>query len=143
MTNLILEAINSDEINKINIIKKNKAFLRKLINDLQEVYKIYIWNEDCPDKSIFHICQYSINHNSCLIFTAKDDYCKLYCKLKISKNEYENWRWITEKYNCDTYEDYNIIVEVTIQFTEESENLTDIIKDIIKIINHFEIAKRF
>ena len=41
MTNLILEAINSDEVNKINTIKKNKDFLRKLINDLQEVYKIY------------------------------------------------------------------------------------------------------
>ena len=44
MENLVLQALGNSEVEKINKIKKNKEFLRRLIGDLQQVYTFYVSN---------------------------------------------------------------------------------------------------
>ena len=55
MENLVLQAIGNSEVEKINKIKRNKEFLERLINDLQQVYTLYVSNEDNQNSSRYKI----------------------------------------------------------------------------------------
>jgi hypothetical protein len=74
MENLVLQAIGNSEVEKINKIKRNKEFLKRLINDLQQVYTLYVSNRDEQDCTIYYIKKYSNNIDT-IFFTANENDC--------------------------------------------------------------------
>jgi predicted RNA binding protein with dsRBD fold (UPF0201 family) len=153
MENLVLQAIGNSEVEKINKIKKNKEFLRRLIGDLQQVYTLYVSNEDQQESTKYNIKKQS-NYMDTLFFIADENGCRFRTKLlgyrKGARPEW-NLGWIVEKYNtcigepsfmADVPQPHGF-VEVVINFTEVSGNLMDIIKDITRIFDKEKISKRF
>ena len=153
MENLILQAIGNSEVEKINKIKKNKEFLKRLIGDLQQVYTLYVSNEDNQNSTTYRIKKQS-NYIDTLFFTADENGCRLRTKMlgyRVCNNPSWNLGWIVEKY--DTCKgDNNFMaddvqphghVEVLINFTDVSGNLMDIIGDITRILNHDGFSKKF
>jgi hypothetical protein len=49
--NLFLDAIDSDKLNEINAIKRNKAFALRIIKDLNKVFRTYERIEDAYDST--------------------------------------------------------------------------------------------
>ena len=149
MENLVLQAIGNAKVERINKIKKNKEFLRRLINDLQQVYTLYVSNRDDQDSTTYHIKKQS-NYLNTLFFTADENGCRFRTKILGYKT---NLGWITNKY--DTCKGDNAFrgvenannchghVEVVINFTDVSANLMDIIKDITRILDHERVSKKF
>ena len=153
MENLILQAIGNSEVEKINKIKKNKEFLRKLIGDLQQVYTLCVSNED-QQKSTTYRIKKQINYMDTLFFTADENGCRFRTKiLGYRKCAIPEWNlgWITEKYNTCVGDSGFMRndsqphghVDVVINFTDVSANLMDIIKDITRILDHEQVAKKF
>jgi predicted RNA binding protein with dsRBD fold (UPF0201 family) len=153
MENLVLQAIGNSEVEKINKIKKNKEFLRRLIGDLQQVYTLYVSNEDQQESTRYNIKKQS-NYMDTLFFIADENGCRFRTKvLGYRKDARPEWNlgWIVEKY--DTCKgDSNFMreensphgfVEVEIRFTDVSTNLIDIIKDITRIFEHENVSKKF
>lgn len=153
MENLVLQALGNDKVEKINKIKKNKEFLRRLIGDLQQVYTLYVSNVDNPDSTTYRIKKQS-NYIDTIFFTADENGCRFRTKmLGYRKCNTPSWElgWIVEKY--DTCKgDGNFMmdspqphgeVEVLINFTDVSGNLMEIIKDITRILDHEKVSKRF
>jgi hypothetical protein len=153
MENLVLQAIGNTEVEKINKIKKNKEFLRRLINDLSNVYTLYVSNRDEQNSTSYNIKKQS-NYIDTIFFTADENGCRFRTKvLGYRKGARPEWNlgWIIEKY--DTCKgDSNFMLEgtstyghidVLIKFTDVSSNLMDIIKDITKIFDHEHISKKF
>ena len=153
MENLFLQAIGNDKVESINKIKKNKEFLRRLIGDLQQVYTLYVSNEDQQNGTRFSIKKYS-NNRETIFFNANENGITFTTKLLgYRKCSTPSWDlgWIVEKYNtCKG--DNNFMadnsqphgwVEVELKFTDVSANLIDIIKDIARILDHEKVAKRF
>ena len=153
MENLILQAIGNSEVEKINKIKKNKEFLKRLIGDLQQVYTLYVSNEDNQNSTTYRIKKQS-NYIDTLFFTADENGCRFRTKLlgyRVCNTPSWNLGWIVEKY--DTCKgDNNFMgddvqphghVEVLINFTDVSGNLMDIIRDITRILNHDGFSKKF
>jgi hypothetical protein len=153
MENLVLQAIGNSEVEKINKIKKNKEFLRRLIGDLQQVYTFYVSNEDQQESTTYRIKKHS-TYMDTLFFTADKNGCRFRTKvLGYRKGARPEWNlgWIIEKYDTckgepnfmreeDTPHGY---VEVEINFTDVSGNLMEIIKDITRIFDHQKVSKRF
>ena len=153
MENLVLQAIGNSEVEKINKIKRNKEFLRKLIGDLQQVYTLYVSNEDNHNSTTYHIKKQT-KYIDTLFFTADENGCRFRTKmLGYREGARPEWNlgWIVEKY--DTCKgDYSFMdsstyahghIEVLINFTDVSANLMDIIKDITRIFDHEKVNKRF
>jgi hypothetical protein len=153
MENLVLQAIGNSEVEKINKIKRNKEFLRRLIGDLQQVYTLYVSNEDNQNSTTYRIKKQT-TYIDTLFFTANEDGCTFRTKmLGYRKGARPEWNigWITDKY--DTCIGDNAFmrdepkphghVEVKINFTDVSANLMDIIKDITRIFDHEKVNKRF
>ncbi len=153
MENLVLQAIGNSEVEKINKIKRNKEFLRKLIGDLQQVYTLYVSNEDNQNSTIYRIKKQT-KYIDTLFFTADENGCRFRTKmLGYRKGARPEWNigWITDKY--ETCKGDNAFmrdepqphghVEVKINFTDVSANLMDIIKDITRIFDHEKVNKRF
>ena len=153
MENLILQAIGNSEVEKINKIKKNKEFLKRLIGDLQQVYTLYVSNEDNQNSTTYRIKKQS-NYIDTLFFTADENGCRFRTKMlgyRVCNNPSWNLGWIVEKY--DTCKGDNSFmgddvqphghVEVLINFTDVSGNLMDIIRDITRILNHDGFSKKF
>jgi predicted RNA binding protein with dsRBD fold (UPF0201 family) len=153
MENLILQAIGNSEVEKINKIKKNKEFLRRLIGDLQQVYTFYVSNEDQQESTIYRIKKQS-NYMDTLFFTANENGCIFRTRaLGYRKDARPEWNlgWIVEKYDtckgepnfmADVPQPHGY-VDVVINFTDVSGNLMDIIKDIARIFDHEKVSKRF
>jgi hypothetical protein len=153
MENLVLQAIGNSEVEKINKIKKNKEFLRRLIGDLQQVYTLYVSNEDQQESTKYNIKKQS-NYIDTLFFTADENGCRFRTKLlgyrKDARPEW-NLGWIVEKYDTCKGEPNFLAdvpqpfghVEVLINFTDVSGNLMDIIKDITRILDFEKVSKRF
>ncbi len=153
MENLVLQAIGNSEVEKINKIKKNKEFLRRLIGDLQQVYTFYVSNEDQQESTIYRIKKQS-NYMDTLFFSADENGCRFRTKLlgyrEGARPEW-NLGWIVEKYDTCKGEDSFMAdvpqphgyVEVLINFTEVSGNLMEIIKDITRILDFEKVSKRF
>jgi predicted RNA binding protein with dsRBD fold (UPF0201 family) len=153
MENLVLQAIGNSEVEKINKIKKNKEFLRRLIGDLQQVYTFYVSNEDQQESTTYRIKKQS-NYMDTLFFTANENGCRFRTKvLGYRKGARPEWNlgWIIEKYDTckgepsfmreeNTPHGY---VEVLINFTDVSGNLMEIIKDITRILDFERVSKRF
>ena len=149
MENLVLQAIGNLEVEKINKIKKNKEFLRRLINDLQQVYTLYVSNRDDQDSTTYHIKKQS-NYLNTLFFTADENGCRFRTKILGYKT---NLGWITDKYDtCKGDDSFRGValanhchghVEVVINFTDVSANLMDVIKDITRILDHERVSKKF
>jgi predicted RNA binding protein with dsRBD fold (UPF0201 family) len=153
MENLVLQAIGNSEVEKINKIKKNKEFLRRLIGDLQQVYTLYVSNEDQQESTKYNIKKQS-NYMDTLFFIADENGCRFRTKvLGYRKGARPEWNlgWIIEKYDTckgepnfmreeDTPHGY---VEVVINFTDVSGNLMEIIKDITRILDFEKVSKRF
>ena len=149
MENLVLQAIGNAKVERINKIKKNKEFLRRLINDLQQVYTLYVSNRDDQDSTTYHIKKQS-NYLNTLFFTADENGCRFRTKVLGYRT---NLGWITDKY--DTCKGDNAFmsienpnhchgfIEVVINFTDVSANLMDIIKDITRILDHERVSKKF
>jgi hypothetical protein len=55
MENLVLQALGNSEVEKINKIKRNKEFLKRLINDFQKVYTLYVSNCDDTNSTEYSI----------------------------------------------------------------------------------------
>lgn len=153
MENLVLQAIGNSEVEKINKIKKNKEFLRRLIGDLQQVYTLYVSNCDEQNSTIYRIKKQS-NYIDTIFFSADENGCRFRTKiLGYRKGARPEWNlgWIVEKYHtCKGDESFmaNVSqpyghVEVLINFTDVSANLMDIIKDITRIFDREQISKKF
>lgn len=153
MENLVLRAIGNSEVEKINKIKKNKEFLKRLINDLQQVYTLYVSNEDNQNSTTYRIKK-EPRYIDTIFFTADENGCRFRTKLlgyrEGARPEW-NLGWIVKKYDT-CVGDSNFMrdeaqphgnVEVLINFTDVSANLMDIIKDITKILDKEKVAKRF
>ena len=151
MENLVLQAIGNLEVDRINKIKKNKEFLKRLIGDLQQVYTLYVTNRDDQNSTVYCIKKQS-NYIDTIFFTANENGCKFVTKIlgyrKCSRPEW-NLGWIVEKYDtCNgdkafMYTDHCGHVDVVIKFTEVSANLMDTIKDITRIFDHEKVSKKF
>jgi len=153
MENLVLQALGNSEVEKINKIKRNKEFLRRLINDLQQVYTLYVSNRDDMDSTKYSIKRQP-NYMDTMFFTANENDCVFRTKiLGYRKGARPEWNlgWIIEKY--DTCKgDASFMreedaphghVEVEIRFTDVSANLMDIIKDITRIFDREKVSKKF
>ena len=153
MENLVLQALGNSEVEKINRIKKNKEFLRRLISDLGQVYTLHVSNRDNQNSTEYRIKKQP-NYIDTIFFTANENDCVFRTKmLGYRKGARPEWNlgWIIEKY--DTCKgDTNFMreenaphghVEVEIRFTDVSANLMDIIKDITRIFDHEKVSKRF
>jgi predicted RNA binding protein with dsRBD fold (UPF0201 family) len=153
MENLVLQAIGNSEVEKINRIKKNKEFLKRLINDLQQVYTLYVSNRDEQNSTSYNIKKQS-NYIDTIFFTADENGCRFRTKmLGYRKGARPEWNlgWVIEKY--DTCKgDANFMreenaphghVDVEIKFTDVSGNLMDIIKDITRIFDHEKVSRKF
>jgi predicted RNA binding protein with dsRBD fold (UPF0201 family) len=153
MENLVLQAIGNSEVEKINRIKKNKEFLKRLINDLQQVYTLYVTNRDEQNSTEYRIKKQS-NYIDTIFFTANENDCVFRTKiLGYRKGAIPEWNlgWVIEKY--DTCKgDANFMreenaphghVDVEIKFTDVSGNLMDIIKDITRIFDHEKVSRKF
>ena len=153
MENLVLQAIGVSEVEKINKIKKNKEFLKRLIGDLQQVYTLYVSNVDDQNSTTYRIKKQS-NYIDTIFFTADENGCRFRTKmLGYRKCSEPSWNlgWIVEKYDTcvgdsnfmrDEAQPYGQ-VEVLINFTDVSGNLMDIIKDITRILDREKISKKF
>jgi hypothetical protein len=153
MENLVLQALGNSEVEKINKIKKNKEFLRRLIGDLQQVYTLYVSNRDDQNSTSYGIKKQS-NYIDTIFFTADENGCRFRTKmLGYRKGARPEWNlgWIVEKYDTCKGDDSfmsNVSqphghVEVLINFTDVSANLMDIIKDITRIFDHEKVSKKF
>lgn len=153
MENLVLQALGDSEVERINRIKKNKEFLKRLIGDLSEVYTLYISNRDDSNSTKYSIKKQP-NYIDTIFFTADENDCVFRTKiLGYRKGANPEWclGWIIEKY--DTCKgDSNFMreensphgfVEVEIRFTDVSTNLIDIIKDITRIFDKEKVSKNF
>jgi hypothetical protein len=149
MENLVLQAIGNSKVEKINKIKRNKEFLKKLIGDLQQVYTLYVSNRDGEDSTTYHIKKQS-NYLNTIFFTADENGCRFRTKILGYRT---NLGWLTDKYDtCKGDDNFMSVdnrmgchghVEVLINFTDVSANLMDIIKDIARILDHEKVSKRF
>jgi hypothetical protein len=153
MKNLVLQAIGNSEVEKINRIKKNKEFLRRLINDLQQVYTLYVSNRDEQNSTSYNIKKYP-NSIDTMFFSADENGCRFRTKmLGYRKGARPEWclGWIVDKYDTCIGEDRFMAdvpqphgyVEVLINFTDVSANLMDIIRDIARILDHEKVSKKF
>jgi len=155
MENLVLQALGNAEVEKINKIKRNKEFLKRLIGDLQQVYTLYVSNEDQPNSTRFKIKRQS-NYIDTLFFNANENGITFTTKLLgYRKCNTPSWNlgWIVEKYDTckgdsSFMSDHKLHgshgeVEVLIKFTDVSGNLMEIIKDITRIFDHQKVSKRF
>ena len=155
MENLVLQAIGNSEVEKINKIKRNKEFLERLINDLQQVYTLYVSNEDNQNSSRYKIKERS-NYIDTIFFNANENGCTFSTKmLGYREGARPEWNlgWIVEKYDTckgdqsfmsnDSRHGSHGHVEVLIKFTDVSGNLMEIIKDITRILDHKKVNKRF
>lgn len=154
MENLVLQALGNAEVEKINKIKRNKEFLRKLIGDLQQVYTLYVSNVDNQDSTTYRIKKQS-NYIDTIFFSADENGCRFRTKMlgyRVCKSQ-PSWElgWIVEKYDTCKGDDKFMRdepqphghVEVLINFTDVSANLMDIIKDITRILDHEKVSKKF
>lgn len=73
MNNLFLNAIPSDQLAEIEAVKKNKAFFRRLANDLGEVYHIFGQVADEQKSSRYKMYTQAGNVNYSVYFTADKD----------------------------------------------------------------------
>jgi len=155
MENLVLQALGNSEVEKINRIKKNKEFLRRLISDLGQVYTLHVSNRDNQNSTEYRIKKQP-NYIDTIFFTANENDCVFRTKLlgyrEGARPEW-NLGWIVEKYDtCKGDDNFMSVnnrngchghVEVEIRFTDVSANLMDIIKDITRIFDKEQISKRF
>lgn len=154
MENLVLQAIGNSEVEKINKIKRNKEFLRRLIGDLQQVYTLYVSNRDEQNSTSYNIKKYP-NSIDTIFFSANENGCRFRTKMlgyrNCSRTEW-NLGWIVEKYDTcvgdssfmgDSPHGSHGFVEVLINFTDVSGNLMDVIKDITLIFDHEKVSKKF
>jgi hypothetical protein len=154
MENLVLQAIGNSEVEKINKIKRNKEFLRRLIGDLQQVYTLYVSNRDEQNSTSYNIKKYP-NSIDTIFFSADENGCRFRTKmLGYREGARPEWNlgWIVEKYDTcvgdSSFMGYSPHgshghVEVLIKFTDVSANLMDIIKDITRIFDHEKVSKKF
>jgi predicted RNA binding protein with dsRBD fold (UPF0201 family) len=153
MENLVLQALGNSEVEKINRIKRNKEFLKRLINDLGQVYTLYVSNRDEQNSTKYSIKKQS-NYIDTIFFTANENDCVFRTKiLGYRKGARPEWNlgWIIEKYDTCKGDDSFMReddaphghVEVEIRFTDVSANLMDIIKDITRIFDREQVSKRF
>ena len=151
MENLFLQAIGTTEVEKINKIKKNKEFLRKVIGDLQDVYTLYVSNRDEQDSSRYDIRKFS-GCRETIFFTANENGCIFRTEMLGYRNcNTPSWNlnWIVEKYDtCKAEERFMSShghgkINVEIHFTDTTPNLMDILRDITRILDHEKVAKKF
>jgi len=148
MENLVLQALGNSEVEKINKIKRNKEFLKRLINDLQQVYTLYVSNSDDTNSTTYRIKKQT-QYIDTIFFSANENDCVFRTKMLGYRKGVLGW--IIEKY--DTCKgDANFLsdvpqphghVEVEIRFTDVSANLMDIIKDITRIFDYERVSKKF
>jgi hypothetical protein len=149
MENLVLQAIGNDKVESINKIKRNKEFLKRLIGDLEQVYTLYVSNQDQQNGTRFSIAKFR-NNRETIFFNANENGITFTTEM-LGYREYLGW--IVEKYDTckgdsnfmsdNKLYDSHGHVKVSISFTDVSGNLMDIIKDITRIFDHEKVAKRF
>ena len=72
MENLVLQAIGNDKVESINKIKRNKEFLKRLIGDLEQVYTLYVSNQDQQNGTKFSIAKFR-NNRETIFFNANEN----------------------------------------------------------------------
>ena len=155
MENLVLQAIGNDKVESINKIKRNKEFLKRLIGDLEQVYTLYVSNQDQQNGTKFSIAKFR-NNRETIFFNANENGITFTTEmLGYRECTTPSWNlgWIVEKYDTckgdsNFMSDHKLHgshghVKVLINFTDVSGNLMDIIKDITRIFDHEKVAKRF
>jgi len=153
MENLVLQALGNSEVERIQNIKRNKEFLKRLVGDFNQVYTLYVKNTDKENSTEYSIKKQP-NYIATIFFTATDKDCVFRTEIlgyRAGVRPEWNIGWIIEKYDtCKGDEGFmrdhiqpHGVVKVEIRFTSDSPNLNDIIKDITRIFDKQKVSKRF
>jgi hypothetical protein len=147
MENLFLQAMETNKVDSINKIKKNKKFLNRVISDLDDVFSIraeFIDNENNSQARIYKTHNFK---NWTFSFSANDK-CVSFNATILGYRE--KLLFLLDKYP-NSKADNNFIngksghgfLTLKIEFKEDDSNLMQAINDIVFVFEHERISKKF
>jgi hypothetical protein len=154
--NLFLDAIDSDKLNEINAIKRNKAFALRIINDLRKVFRTHERIEDAYDSTSIDMRRTSTsNFYRCfsLLANKKGLFFDAVCLGYYSVNEGSSIKALGKLY--EKYIDLSIAdenfkvrhdhgyVTIRIKLDENDIDLKDKLKDIVYLMEQNQFTKVF
>ena len=154
--NLFLNAIDSDKLNEINVIKTNKAFALRIINDLKKVFRTYERIEDLYDSTSIDMKRTSTsNYYHCfsLLANKKGLFFIANCLGYYSVNEgssikplgflYERYKELsTADDNFKVRHDHGQVV-IRIKLDENDIELNNKLRDIVYLMEQNQFTKIF
>ena len=154
--NLFLNAIDSDKLNDINAIKRNKAFALRILNDLSKVFRTYEKIEDEYDSTSIDMKRTSTsNYYRCfsLVSNKKGLFFDAVCLGYYSVNEGSSIKALGklyEKYIDLSTADDNFkvrhdhgYVTIRIKLDENDIDLNEKLKDIVYLMEQNQFTKIF
>ena len=153
MDNLFLSAIPSDQLAEIEAIKKNKAFFRRLANDLGEVFHIFGQIADEQKSSKYKMLTQAGNINYSVYFKADKDGVVFHaCPLLMrergnapTQELYDRYKDTKEARGDGSYLGSSGHGNVTfdIQLSEDDPKLQQKLRDIVFIMGMSYFNKKF
>jgi hypothetical protein len=154
--NLFLNAIDSDKLNDINAIKRNKAFALRILNDLSKVFRTYEKIEDEYDSTSIDMKRTSTsNYYSCfsLLSNKKGLFFNANCLGYYSVNDGSSIKALGKLYEKyidlstadDSFKNRHDHGKVTIRIKldENDIDLNDKLKDIVYLMEQNQFTKVF
>jgi len=154
--NLFLNAIDSDKLNEINAIKRNKAFALRILNDLSKVFRTYEKIEDEYDSTSIDMKRTSTsNYYRCfsLVSNKKGLFFDAVCLGYYSVNGVSSIKALGklyEKYIDLSTADDNFkvrhdhgYVTIRIKLDENDIDLNEKLKDIVYLMEQNQFTKIF
>jgi hypothetical protein len=154
--NLFLNAIDSDKLNDINAIKRNKAFALRILNDLSKVFRTYEKIEDEYDSTSIDMKRTSTsNYYRCfsLVSNKKGLFFDAVCLGYYSVGEGSSIKALGklyEKYIDLSTADDNFklrhdhgYVTIRIKLDENDIDLNEKLKDIVYLMEQNQFTKIF
>jgi hypothetical protein len=154
--NLFLNAIDSDKLNEINAIKRNKAFALRILNDLSKVFRTYEKIEDEYDSTSIDMKRTSTsNYYRCfsLVSNKKGLFFNAVCLGYYSVNGVSSIKALGklyEKYIDLSTADDNFkvrhdhgYVTIRIKLDENDIDLNEKLKDIVYLMEQNQFTKIF
>jgi hypothetical protein len=154
--NLFLNAIDSDKLNEINAIKRNKAFALRILNDLSKVFRTYEKIEDEYDSTSIDMKRTSTsNYYRCfsLVSNKKGLFFDAVCLGYYSVGEGSSIKALGklyEKYIDLSTADDNFklrhdhgYVTIRIKLDESDIDLNEKLKDIVYLMEQNQFTKIF
>lgn len=147
MENLFLKAMETNKVDSINQIKKNKQFLKRVISDLNDVFNIRAEFVDDTNYSQARIYK-SHSHKMWSYSFCANDKCVSFNANILGYRE--KLLFLLDKYP-NSKADNNFIngerghgfLTLKIEFREQDEKLMQAINDIIFVFEYDKIPKNF